>query len=249
MSNTINFDGFSVRDEETNELFTPYDVAKRSFPDWEWLSVVAHGFALDWEGFLWITTKNDSIYRIPKEGNLLPLAVLQRELTPVEAIEKLERLQEPEPWEPQIDSEMFEALEMGIEALKKQVGTDTNVGTKARTTKEIIENLKLMQSQVEWDYPMDYAAAIDEAIEAVYVRDEVRSLCRESDNFTLSRSALLWVLGRAKERANPKRYWIIFGDYHKSPVCGKCFKDAYDFDNYDAYCRHCGAKMEGIRKE
>ena len=41
-------------------------------------------------------------------------------MTPKEAIAKLERLQEPEPWEPQIDSEMWQALEMGIEALKKQ---------------------------------------------------------------------------------------------------------------------------------
>ena len=38
-----------------------------------------------------------------------------------EAIEKLKRLQKPKPWETQIDSEMFEALEMGIEALEKQI--------------------------------------------------------------------------------------------------------------------------------
>lgn len=42
-------------------------------------------------------------------------------MTHKEAIAKLERLQEPEPWEPQIDSETFEALEMGIEALRKQI--------------------------------------------------------------------------------------------------------------------------------
>lgn len=34
------------------------------------------------------------------------------------------------------------------------------------TANEAIETLKLMQTQVEWDYPMDYAAAIDEAIKA-----------------------------------------------------------------------------------
>lgn len=32
---------------------------------------------------------------------------------------------------------------------------------------EAIENLKLMQAQVEWEYPMNYAAAIDAAIEAL----------------------------------------------------------------------------------
>ena len=39
-------------------------------------------------------------------------------MTPKEAIERLERLQEPEPWEPQIDSEMWQALQMGIDAVK-----------------------------------------------------------------------------------------------------------------------------------
>lgn len=35
------------------------------------------------------------------------------------------------------------------------------------TNTEAIQTLKLMQAQVEWDYPMDYAAAIDEAIKAL----------------------------------------------------------------------------------
>lgn len=32
---------------------------------------------------------------------------------------------------------------------------------------EAIKNLKLMQAAIEWDYPMDYAATIDAAIEAL----------------------------------------------------------------------------------
>ena len=32
---------------------------------------------------------------------------------------------------------------------------------------ETIKTLRLMQAAVEWDYPMDYAAAIDAAIEAL----------------------------------------------------------------------------------
>lgn len=35
------------------------------------------------------------------------------------------------------------------------------------TPKEAITTLKLMQAQIEWDYPMDYAAAIDMAISAL----------------------------------------------------------------------------------
>ena len=37
-----------------------------------------------------------------------------------EAIEMLERFQNPEPWEPQITSRAYEALEMAIAALGKQ---------------------------------------------------------------------------------------------------------------------------------
>ena len=35
------------------------------------------------------------------------------------------------------------------------------------TTQEAIETLKLMQGQVEWDYPMDYAVAVDMAVDAL----------------------------------------------------------------------------------
>ena len=68
MSNTVIF---SVHDEKTDELLTPYDVAKRSFPGLEWLCLTVNGFALGWDGFLWLTTENGSIYRIPKEGKYL----------------------------------------------------------------------------------------------------------------------------------------------------------------------------------
>jgi hypothetical protein len=35
------------------------------------------------------------------------------------------------------------------------------------TTQEAIETLKLMQGQVEWDYPMEYAVAVDMAVDAL----------------------------------------------------------------------------------
>lgn len=60
------------------------------------------------------------------------------DMTPKEAIERLERLQEPEPWEPQIENETRTALEMGIEALKKQIPQKPVMGyafpQKIRTT-------------------------------------------------------------------------------------------------------------------
>ena len=48
---------------------------------------------------------------------------------------------------------------------------------------------------------------------------------------------------------NEKFYWKIIknSNYVKCSNCGKTFLDVYDLDNYDNYCRHCGAKMEGIK--
>lgn len=42
-------------------------------------------------------------------------------MTPQEAIPILERLQEPEAWEPQISRDAYEALELAIEALNKEI--------------------------------------------------------------------------------------------------------------------------------
>ena len=42
-------------------------------------------------------------------------------MSPQESIPILERLQEPEPWEPQISRDAYEALELAIEALEKQI--------------------------------------------------------------------------------------------------------------------------------
>lgn len=35
------------------------------------------------------------------------------------------------------------------------------------TTQEAIETLKLMQGQIEWDYPMEYAVAVEMAVDAM----------------------------------------------------------------------------------
>lgn len=43
--------------------------------------------------------------------------------------------------------------------------------------------------------------------------------------------------------------WLIhkWGDDAQCSNCGRSFKDVYDMDNYDQYCRHCGTHMKGIR--
>lgn len=53
---------------------------------------------------------------------------------------------------------------------------------------EAIQTLKLMQAQVEWDYPMDYAAAIDEAVKALEAQEWVP--CKPSE---LPKDKKLWV--------------------------------------------------------
>ena len=44
--------------------------------------------------------------------------------------------------------------------------------------------------------------------------------------------------------------WLIrkFGDDAQCSNCGQYFKDVYDMDNYDQYCRHCGTQMKGIEQ-
>ena len=42
-------------------------------------------------------------------------------MTTEEAIKMLERIQDPEPYEPQITKSAYDALQIGIDALKKQI--------------------------------------------------------------------------------------------------------------------------------
>jgi len=62
---------------------------------------------------------------------------------------------------------------------------------------------------------------------------------------------LLEKLTRLEPSAEPEQkigHWIIrrWGDDARCSVCGRTFKDVYDMDNSDNYCRHCGTKMEGL---
>ena len=44
-------------------------------------------------------------------------------------------------------------------------------------------------------------------------------------------------------------FWLIrkWSDDAKCSNCGRTSEGVYDMDNYDAFCRCCGAKMEGLR--
>lgn len=59
----------------------------------------------------------------------------------------------------------------------------------------------------------------------------------------------LWHIAYERGKAETVRHghWIIsrFGADAKCSVCGYYFNDAYDMENEDNYCRHCGARMDG----
>ena len=73
---------------------------------------------------------------------------------------------------------------------------------------------------------------------------------------TLTANATVEVLELLKEPvmdAVPVRrgWWLIrsFGSDAKCSECGMYFTDAYDMENSDNYCRHCGTKMNGLKYE
>lgn len=45
--------------------------------------------------------------------------------------------------------------------------------------------------------------------------------------------------------------WLIrsFGSDAKCSECGIYLSDVYDMEKSDNYCRHCGAKMDGLKLE
>lgn len=42
------------------------------------------------------------------------------------------------------------------------------------TDNEAIETLKVVKSEIEWEYPMDYQIALDKAIEALEQKPDIR---------------------------------------------------------------------------
>ena len=109
---------------------------------------------------------------------------------------------------------------------------------------EAIEALKIMIGQVEWDYPMDYATAIDIAIEALEKQIPKKP-----------------VLGYAYPE---KLRHVMYnnGDYekgmHKTDCCPACerplgiskFVQTLSGSKFgDLYCKHCGQAIEWMEDE
>ena len=142
------------------------------------------------------------------------------------------------------------------------------------TNREAIEVIKLAQAQVEWEYPMDYAVAFDMAISALKAQEakhSTESSITQKALDTISRQAAIaefsccdltpdggidvnYAIDFLEQLppAQPERKtgrWLI-REGISDAQCSECkmyFKDVYDMDNSDAYCRHCGTKMEGLK--
>lgn len=86
------------------------------------------------------------------------------------------------------------------------------------TTQEAIETLKLMQGQIEWDYPMEYAVAVEMAVDALekQIPKKVRI-----------------------KYANPKYEYYGYASF--CPNCNRVVAEGW------SYCPDCGQalKMEG----
>ena len=89
------------------------------------------------------------------------------------------------------------------------------------TIQKMIDNLKIMQAEIEWEYPLDYAATIDNVIEI------------------LEKSEQGWKTGHwiPSEREN-----IAYGLIMQCSECGTevLINDAMEHN----YCSNCGSRME-----
>lgn len=80
-----------------------------------------------------------------------------------------------------------------------------------------------------------------ETIDSVWTRWDVDTI----DRF---RDALHEEFIKLPPQTRPKMKWQIrkWGADAKCPNCKFSFRDVYDFDNFDRFCRKCGQEMDGL---
>lgn len=100
---------------------------------------------------------------------------------------------------------------------------------------EAIEIMKLMQAQVEWDYPMDYAAAVDIAIDALK-----KQIPKEPTEGSVFREEFRNMIAKKnKDMAS------ITGSC--CPTCGIHIGESESIlkkKNYMPYCKWCGQALK-----
>lgn len=120
------------------------------------------------------------------------------------------------------DEAISDAYAMAISALQAQ---------EAKNSKESSSTHKALDT-------ISRQAAIDAVSEGCF---ELRGIFKECEEKLL-----------ALPSAQPDRktgWWLIregISDVQCSE-CGMYFRDVYDMENSDAFCRHCGTKMEGLK--
>ena len=88
--------------------------------------------------------------------------------------------------------------------------------------------------------------------EAINALDAIGHIATMPDgDKCIRRSAVKYTLSMLPP-AQPERKtatWLIrkWGDDARCSNCGHTFKDVYDMDNHDRFCRFCGAKMIGVK--
>jgi len=75
-------------------------------------------------------------------------------------------------------------------------------------------------------------------------QDQLEEYCKKRCLTVITDDLLYKLTSGSKNTAT----WLIrnWGDDAKCSNCGHTFKDVYDMDNHDRFCRFCGNKMEGI---
>ena len=96
---------------------------------------------------------------------------------------------------------------------------------------------------------MDDLISRQAAIDAVHANyDEILDFKSTGRTVADSIEDIINALPSAQPERKTGRWLIREGI--SDAQCSECkmyFRDVYDMDNSDAFCRHCGAKMEGLK--
>lgn len=151
-------------------------------------------------------------------------------MTLEEAIETIKLAQAQIEWDYPMDYAV--AFDMAISALQEQEAKHSNESSLTQKALDTISRQAaidaMMRLQTE-DIEM-YGCAIPEGFDGDRAAEELKAL----------------------PSAQPERKtgrWLI-REGISDAQCSECkmfFRDVYDMDNSDAFCRHCGSKMEGLK--
>ena len=88
---------------------------------------------------------------------------------------------------------------------------------------EAIETIKIAIAEVEWEYPMDYAAAFETAIEALEKQVPKKPIKKKMATLNKTPNAFSWESTRCCPRCKSNLVVKIFGKHLEDycPLCGQ----------------------------